>query len=117
MAAWPGSLQQYLSQENFGLDVGPTTIRSQNEIGPDKVRRRSTRGIDKISGSIFLTVAEYSVFRTFFDTTVNGGVTSFTALHPITGITSNFRFVGTPSVRNIGGGAFVCSFAWEDLGA
>lgn len=112
---WPVSLQQILSEANFGLAIGETTLRSDMEVGPQKVRRRFTKGVNLFSASIYLTVSEYTIFYNFFNTTLNGGTLSFTYNHPITQVPTIFRFKSAPKVSSMGGGQFMTSFEWEEL--
>ena len=113
--AWPGALQDKLNEQSFGIRKGSTTIRSDMDTGPAKVRRRFTRSVDMFTASIDLTTSEFSTFETFFNTTINGGVTIFEFDHPITGVLTNFRFVGDPEYSSIGGGNFRVSMVWEKM--
>jgi hypothetical protein len=85
------------------------------DVGLAKVRRRSTREIDTASGSIHLKFSDYSIFKTFYKTSINGGVTPFTIIHPIEQVTATFRFVSAPGIRSIGGGIFEISMDWEQI--
>ena len=114
---WPVSLQDKVNQENFGLSIGETVVRSPTDVGPGKTRRRSTRPRDNYTVSINVTAAEYSTFRTFYDTTINGGAGTFTFNNPITGVLEEYRMTNTPSLRNLGYGTFVVNMVWESLGA
>lgn len=113
--SWPISLQELLSEQNFGITVGDTVLRSDMDIGPQKLRRRFTKGIDTFSASIYLTQAQYITFDAFFKTTLNGGVEVFEFDHPITQVLTEFRFVGVPQYSSIGGGNYTASFTWEEL--
>jgi hypothetical protein len=113
--AWPGSLQQLLNEANFGLKVGETAIRSEMDVGPAKVRRRFTHPINTFSASINLTTAEYTTFYNFFNTTLAGGTLPFEFDHPITQVTTEFRFVEPPTISSLGGGHFVAGFTIEEL--
>lgn len=112
-AQWPTSLQQFFSEENFGFTIGDTTVVSDNDIGPKKRRRRFSRSVDRMTASIFLTTAQYSVFRSFFDTTLAGGVLAFEFPHPITGVLTEFKFEPEPQIVSLGGGQFRVSFTLE----
>jgi len=112
---WPISLQELLSEANFGMKFGDTAGRSDNDLGPQKVRRRYTKPVDTITGAIYLTIAEYSTFYAFYNTTLNGGVLPFTFDHPITSLPTDFRFKGTPEISSIGGANFTVQFEWEVL--
>lgn len=113
---WPITLQQILSEANFSYEIADTALRSDMDIGPQKVRRRYTKGINQLSGSIYLTTAQYSIFYNFYNTTLAGGVLTFEFDHPITGVNTEWRFKGPARVSSIGGGNFTVDFSWEDLG-
>lgn len=114
-ASWPSQLQDFLNEDGFSFKVGETTIRSENQTGPVKVRRTSTKSVDLIECTIDLTTAQYSIFYDYFDITLNGGVRPFYFVHPISGETKVFRFTSSPSIRSIGGGYFRASMSWEIL--
>lgn len=113
MPAWPSGLQERMDQENFSIEKGETVIRTEMDVGPVKVRRRSTRPIDKVNCSILLTAGQYSVFETFFNTTVNGGTTPFDWVHPITEAAAVFRFSRPPQYSNVGPTVFRAVFQLE----
>lgn len=112
---WPVTLQQVLSESEFGLELGNTVLETDMDVGPPKSRRRVTKGIDTVTGSIYLTIDQYLIFVDFFNTTLNGGTNPFTFPHPITQEDTDFRFKGTPRFRSIGGGNFVAQFVWMVL--
>jgi hypothetical protein len=113
--AWPAQLQQCLSEQNFGIQKGSTVLRSDMDIGPQKVRRRFTKGVDTLTGSIYLTAEEYEIFEAFYETTLAGGTLPFEFNHPITGVLTVFRFNSEPTYASLGGGSFTVSFGWEKL--
>ncbi len=114
--AWPSTLQDLINEQGFALNKGETVLRSDVDVGPNKVRRRFTRPIDTMSGVINLTSVQYEDFEFFFDTETNGGTLPFEFNHPITGVLTLFRFTGPVNYRSIGGGNFQVSMAWEILG-
>lgn len=115
--SWPTQLQDYLNEDSFSHEFGNTTIRSSFDVGPAKVRRRFTRSIDMISCTIDLYKDDYDFFKTFYNTTLNGGVTPFEFNHPITQDLITVRFISDnpPSFRSMGGGYFKISMKWEIL--
>lgn len=113
--AWPGTLQQLLSEANFGETEGDTVLRSDTDVGLAKLRRRFTKGVNEFTASIYLTTSQYTTFKNFFNTTLNGGVTAFTFNHPVTQVPTDFRFKGQPQYRSIGGGQWTVQFTWEQL--
>lgn len=112
--AWPVSLQDKVESDSFQLQLGETRIKSEVDIGPVKYRRRFTKPIDIFQVSILLkNSTEYNTFYNFFDVDLNGGITEFTFNHPITGVSSNYRFVDPPSLRSLGAGVFSVTMNWE----
>jgi hypothetical protein len=112
---WPAGLQQFFSEENFSLQLDDGTLRSDMDVGPQKVRRRYTKGVDVLTVSIWLTSSEYTIFYNFYDVTIAGGTLPFTFEHPITGLPADFRFRGQPRISSIGGGNFTAQFELEIL--
>lgn len=112
---WPSTLQQLLSEANFGYQIADTALRTDMDIGPQKVRRRFTKSVNSLTGSIYLTTDQFTIFYNFYNTTLNGGVLPFEFYHPITKELKDWRFKGPASVQSIGGGNFTVSFTWEEL--
>lgn len=114
-AVWPSFLQDKLNEAGFSYDFGDTTIRSEVDGGPPKVRSRYTNAIDEVSCSITLDYDDYVDFRLFFDVDLNRGATSFTFNHPLTGDPTEFRFKGRPRITPLGGRVFTVSMTWEKI--
>jgi len=114
-ATWPISLQQQVNEGGFTLNTGNTVIRSENQMGPAKVRRLMTKQVDNMPVTINVTTAQYSTLNSFFDVTLNGGAGTFNFNHPITGVLTEFRMVRPPSYSSLGGGVFVASMEWETV--
>lgn len=113
MATWPVSLQSRSNQSGFSYVVGETTLRSDMDIGPAKVRRRTTRPVDTMRYSINVTQAEYQTLYDFYDITTNGGVETFDMQNPITGNSMVCRFKGPPEFTPISGTTFLARFDLE----
>lgn len=110
---WPTTLQQLVSEANFGLNYGDTVLRSTMDVGPVKTRNRYTKRIDSFSTSIYLTTAQYTTFDNFYTTSLVNGTLAFEFNHPITQALSEFKFSGTPRISSIGGGNFTVAMTWE----
>ncbi len=115
METWPAELQQHLNVDNFGVDFGETLVRSQMDIGPDKVRSRFTDGVDIYTTSIDLDIEDYDLLTQFYKTTLNNGANTFAFIDPLTTGSAEFRFLGPPSVRPLGGRIFRVTMKWEKL--
>lgn len=112
---FPSSLQDVLNVAGFGQEFGNTTIRSQMDVGPEKVRQRFTRGIDTFTSTIDIDYDDYATLSTFFKTTLAGGSKTFNYDHPMTGIESEFRFVSPPAITPLGGRKFRVQMTWEEI--
>jgi hypothetical protein len=110
---FPATLQELLNTAGFTFGIGNTAIRSNMDIGPAKVRRRFTAGVDTINCSINLNYDEFTTFYNFFNNTLAGGTLTFNYNHPLTGIEEEFRFTGPPSITPLGGRYFSISMQWE----
>lgn len=115
MDVWPVSLQQRLNTTSFEVRVGKTTVRTDMDVGPAKVRSRFTDAVDVYICSVDLDYADYSTFLTFYKTTLNNGVNQFTFIDPFTLVSTAFRFAEDPLIRPLGGRVFQISMSWERL--
>jgi len=111
--AWPTSLQQILDGDNFTLQMGSMVTRTENQNGLAKVRRKFTKPIDVVSGKMVIDYSLYSDLETFYRVTTDGGVNSFTMLHPIFGVTATFRFLAPPQLSHLGGAKFIVNLQLE----
>ena len=111
---WPSNFQQLINEQGFQIEFGETLIRSESDVGPKKVRRRFTKPVDTYSTSINIFQTDAVAFRQFFNTTLNGGATSFYFTDPFTGLVEVFRFSKPPSIAPLGSaGYYRVSMNWE----
>ncbi len=114
MAAWPGTLPQEMLQDGYQETAPSATIRSNMDVGPAKVRRRTSAATRMISGAIFLTMAQVEILDAFYINDCAQGSISFTWVHPRTRIAVSFRFV-KPPVYQPDGSNFTSSLELEIL--
>ena len=101
--AWSTSLPTaMLMVDGSGGTFGDNTIRSKPDVGPAKLRRRSTARPDTFTGSQLLTAAQIAILDTFYKTTLCGGSLPFSWKHPVSGATVDMRFLSPPSFANRG---------------
>lgn len=100
---FPGSLQDKFNEQGFSYQIGETKLTSSMDVGPSKMRRRFTKGIDKVSASINLEYDDKETLVDFHNTTLNGGVDTFLFEDPFTLTDIEYRFVEAPSIDPIGG--------------
>jgi hypothetical protein len=118
MPAWPtsGSFPQLVLQAGYKDTQPDTTIRTQMDAGPAKVRQRFTAAVRPVSATVRMTEAQTATFDTFFRTGCGGGSIPFTWSDPRTGATgTTFRFVKPPEITqdSIGGNNFTASLELE----
>jgi hypothetical protein len=91
MATWPSTLP--ITRDSFKESPPNRVIRSNMDVGPDKVRRRSSNAPRPVSLSLFLTSAQLATFDTFY---LENDAYSFTFTHPRTGLVVSARFTSEP---------------------
>ena len=82
VAVWPTSLT--ITKEGFKESPPKRQLRSQMDVGPDKIRRRSSLAIRPVAIQLLLTDAQLATFDTFYDA---NDTAYFQIVHPRTGIT------------------------------
>lgn len=94
MANWPTNL--ILKRSGYSEEPSENVIRSEMQYGPDKVRRVSTNDVYNISGVLFLSDDDLSIFDTFY--LENQGKV-FNMPHPRTEVTVSARFTDKPKYQ------------------
>lgn len=101
MASWPTLPAPLIN--TFRESVPESTIRSQTDKGPAKVRRRSTAMPRPVQFTLMLTPAQVATLDAFHETTTVGGSQEFDYTHPRTGSTVSARFTSPPSYSDVNG--------------
>lgn len=97
MATWP------VAVPDVGLIAGYTErpennlARFQPEVGPAKLRRRSSIISTILTFSQIMTYTQYDALITFYQTDIKDGSLEFTRNHPRTGVSGTFLFMAPPS--------------------
>lgn len=115
MITWPDSLQQNVNADSFTFTPGETVLRSDVDVGPAKVRRRTTRSVDTMQATINLPLNLFSVLDQFYRTDVNGGASAFQFVHPISRLPVTVRFTKAPVYTPLGGIEFQAALELEIL--
>ncbi len=77
MPAWPSGLPEELLQSGYSQSSPDTSLKTEMEVGPAKIRRRSTAQPYPVKGTMKLTESELGTLRTFYETTLFGGSLRF----------------------------------------
>ena len=114
MVTWPTSLPAI---ELSSLKESPpdNLIRSNMDIGVDKIRRRTTSAPRDLSFTLKLNQTQLQTLDDFYVTDTFSGSLSFDYIHPRTGSTVKARFVSPPSYADNQKILFSCSISLEIL--
>lgn len=115
MDTWPITLQQTLNTEGFQIVFGITSIRSDVDVGPAKVRSRFTDAVDTYTTEIFLDFDQWGDLKDFYKTILVNGTLPFLFHDPMTDTDEVFRFASPPTVQPLGGRVFRINMNWEKL--
>jgi len=96
MADWPAAFYGCIIKGSFSETPPQNVLRTQMDVGPAKLRRRSTAGVRVFSLNLFLTKAQVATFDTFYVTTIQSGSLKFNMYHPRTHVTGEYRIVNQP---------------------
>jgi hypothetical protein len=101
--AWPITLTTRILLEGYSENWAENVIRSPMDIGPAKVRRRTTAAPYLMTMVQHYTTAHVATFSTFFNTTLASGALSFTITHPRTGGSVEARYTAPPRITPLAG--------------
>jgi len=113
---FPSALQDKFNEASFNYGIGETSVSSEVTSGEPKKRQIYTKSIDRVSGTINLEIDDWNTLETFYKTTLAGGVLTFDYNHPLTQVSTEYRFVTPPTISPIGGRWFRVSFRWIEVG-
>jgi len=110
--SWPATLYGYILKEGFQEIPPDNTIRTEMDVGPAKLRRRSTSAVRKFTVQMFFTTALVATFETFYNTTSESGSLAFSYRAPRTETLADHRFASVPTYAKRDQG-YVVSFQLE----
>jgi hypothetical protein len=113
---WPVTIPQDLLVDGYGEATPDVAIKSNMDVGPAKVRRRTTAAVRPITGKMVMTLTELGLFKSFYNTDLLGGSLRFDWTDPYDGSTAvEMRFTAPPSWSAIDPDHFEVSMALEIL--
>ena len=83
--AWPLTLPQKFLRSSYAEGMGDGLLRSKMDIGPAKVRRRSSAAPRPLEVTARMTVTQVRTMRTFVSGTLLGGALPFSIPDPLGG--------------------------------
>lgn len=90
-------------------------VRTQMDVGPAKVRRRTTANVRSLRMTYVLNKDQAADLEAFFFNDTAGGALSFDYTHPRTGDTVSARFTEPPQISSLNGIYFQISISLEVL--
>ena len=112
MNSWPESLPQIPDQSGYSEQPVDDVLRTDTEIGPAKVRARTTATPTNLSLTMALTATQCATFDTFYRA---NRALSWSWKHPRTQVSATFRFRGSPKYGDPDGLYISVSFDVEVL--
>ena len=102
--AWNVDLPTKLFVAGYGQSFPALTIKSDMDVGPAKVRRRFTAGVEPVAGTMIMTAAQLATFETFYNDTILGGSLRFSwTKPPVHTVACEMRFTEVPSWTKVEG--------------
>ena len=94
---WPATLPSTVSWQGYKRTIQNVQIRTPMEVGPPKVRARTTARVDtQEMPVVYLTKAQWVIIDDFYTTTLFNGTLMFEFTDPITALAQRFRFTEPP---------------------
>ncbi|MBZ9678890.1 hypothetical protein [Mesorhizobium sp. ES1-1] len=112
MLVWPATLPQFVRRDDFSFEPFRPKISFEPDEGLPIERRNGSVDIDDMTCSVFLTLAQLPIFRSFVDVDLDGGVYEFQFRHPLTGDTCVGKMEGDRPYRltPVSGVEFLATF-------
>jgi hypothetical protein len=101
MADWPATLPQNFQVQGYQETGADNLLRTSMEVGPDKLRQRTTSNVRTVVGTMWLTPDQYTEFRTFYEVTHKFGSLTFTK-DDQHGVNRTWRFAAPPVYSTVG---------------
>jgi antitoxin component of RelBE/YafQ-DinJ toxin-antitoxin module len=92
MTTWPATLPQCPILNDFSEQRQRNLAAFEPDVGPPKMRRRSTAVAVSTAVAFRMDLTELAAFNTFFETTLKDGTLPFDWAHPLTQTTYSWMF-------------------------
>lgn len=98
VAAWPAGVPVCWIGGSYSEKPEQNRAEFQPEVGPPKLRRRSSVKTVVVGFLLKLTSAEFDALLDFYTDDLEDGSLSFTRVHPRTNATETFTFAAIPEI-------------------
>jgi hypothetical protein len=96
---FPASISRAPRVDELRETTPDTTLRSQMDVGPDKLRRRASAGVRTFEAVLDVTRTQVATLDAFYQADTAGGTLPFQWKNPRTGNTADFRFSSRPQYQ------------------
>lgn len=115
MPSWPSTLPASPLADNFFERAPDTSLRTEMEQGPAKLRRRTTAAVRLLSLRYLMNKPQIAALETFYAATLLGGTLAFDFTHPRSALTVSCRFLHPPEYISGNGNYFTVAVELEVL--
>lgn len=112
-ATWPGTIEEKLLIAGFSFEDDSQFIEQPMDVGPPKVRRRSTLAYSSQTCAIIVDATDLATLKTFYNTTLTGGTGTFNFTDPLTSTTQVYRFRKPYTVTPVSGTLYRIEMDWQ----
>ena len=92
---WPADLPQFPQRQGFSGGPVDTRVKFETEYGPPITRNRTTANPETYDATFRnLRLTSVAAFKTFYTTTLGGGVRNFAWRDPVTGDAALWKILG-----------------------
>jgi len=102
-AAWPAAVNTNWLQQGYSEEPENNVAKFQPDVGPEKLRRRTSLPTKLISYNGLYTSDEWDALLTFYSTTLLDGTQQFTVTHQRTGGNGTWMFTAPPKLNSVDG--------------
>ena len=90
-------------------------VDDAGEVGAARRRKRFTRQLGNWSFTLYLTKTQADALETFYDTTLDAGVSEFNWTHPFTAVTHEVRFSGRPRIKHLFNSRYSADVTFDEI--
>ena len=112
---WPSTLPARPSSDGYSETLPNNLIRTQMDVGPAKVRRRTTTTVRRFTLNFYLTQDEVAILKTFYEVTLAYGALAFVFNDPRTQSAINLRIITPPKISHVDGIEYRVEFEAEQI--
>lgn len=93
---WPTSLPERFDASDYDEEEANNILRSETDMGPAMVRKRTSANVRPVVGSMYLTTAQRATLISFYRDDCQSGSIRFSWVDQITGDALEYRFKEPP---------------------